>query len=83
MKSRQTPRGEHASIGNVDRDPVELLKISSAGRVERLVLLRYGRMLASPFAFYRGTAILQAQDLAEAPHSGIVRPQRPDGTGPD
>jgi uncharacterized protein (DUF2252 family) len=72
MKSRQTPRSEQSAIGNVRRDPVELLKLSSAGRVTRLVPLRYGRMLASPFAFYRGSAILQAHDLGTAPHSGIA-----------
>jgi uncharacterized protein (DUF2252 family) len=72
MKSRQTPRSEQSSIGDVDRDPIELLKINSAGRVERLIPLRYGRMLASPFAFYRGSAILQAHDLAGTANSGIV-----------
>jgi uncharacterized protein (DUF2252 family) len=72
MKSRQTPRSEQSSVGNVDRDPVELLKFNSQGRVKRLVPLRYGRMLASPFAFYRGSAIVQAHDLAGTPHSGIA-----------
>jgi uncharacterized protein (DUF2252 family) len=47
------------------------LKQSSAGRVEALVPLRYGRMLVSPFTFYRGSAILQAHDLAGTPDSGI------------
>jgi uncharacterized protein (DUF2252 family) len=69
---RQIPRSEQSSIGDVDRDPIELLKINSAGRVERLVPLRYGRMLASPFAFYRGSAILQAHDLAGTQDSGIL-----------
>jgi uncharacterized protein (DUF2252 family) len=72
VKARQTPRSEQSSIGNVDRDPIELLKINSAGRVARLVPLRYGRMLASPFAFYRGSAILQAHDLAGTANSGIL-----------
>jgi len=72
VTSRQTPRSEQSSIGDVDRDPVELLKINSADRVERLVPLRYGRMLASPFAFYRGSAILQAHDLAGTQDSGIL-----------
>lgn len=43
------------------------------GRVKRLVPLRYGRMLASPFAFFRGSAIIQAHDLAGTPHSGLVQ----------
>ena len=65
-------RSAHAAPGNLKRDPVALLESSSRGRVEALVPLRYGRMLTSPFAFYRGTAIIQAHDLAGTPHSGIV-----------
>jgi hypothetical protein len=65
------PRGAHEAIGDVDRDPIALLQTSSAGRVASLVPLRYGRMLASPFAFYRGSAIVQAHDLARTPDSGI------------
>ncbi len=70
---KKTPRKAHSVIGNVKRDPIKLLEASSAGRVERLVPLRYGRMLASPFAFYRGTAIIQAHDLAGTPDSGLVQ----------
>lgn len=70
---RQTvPRRTQASIGNVDRDPVRLLEESSAGRVERLIPLRYGRMIASPFTFYRGSAIIQAHDLAGTPNTGLI-----------
>lgn len=69
---RKVPRSAHADIGHIRRDPVDLIEISSAQRVERLVALRYGRMLASPFAFFRGSAILQAHDLASVPHTGIV-----------
>jgi uncharacterized protein (DUF2252 family) len=68
---RTVPRREHAHVGNVDRDPVELLKINSAGRIEKLVPLRYGRMIQSPFAFFRGSAIIQAHDLAGTPNSGL------------
>ncbi|SAK98053.1 DUF2252 domain-containing protein [Caballeronia ptereochthonis] len=67
----RTPRGAHEAIGDVARDPIELLQESSAGRVGALIPLRYGRMLASPFTFYRGSAILQAHDLAATPDSGI------------
>lgn len=67
----KVPRGAHMAIGNVDRDPVELLQISSEGRVRQLVPLRYGRMIESPFAFYRGSAIVQAHDLAGTPNSGL------------
>ncbi|WP_420995273.1 DUF2252 domain-containing protein [Cupriavidus sp. 30B13] len=69
---KHVPRRSHAALGNVDRDPVALLELSSAGRVERLVPLRYGRMIESPFAFYRGSAILQAHDLAGTPNSGMT-----------
>lgn len=70
---KQTSRQSHKATGHVDRDPVRLLESSSGGRVRRLVPLRYGRMLASPFAFYRGSAILQAHDLAGTPHTGLVQ----------
>jgi len=68
---RNTPRSAHADIGNIDRDPVRLLRESSRGRVKALVPLRYGRMLASPFTFFRGSAILQANDLATTANSGF------------
>jgi uncharacterized protein (DUF2252 family) len=66
-----TPRRTHAQAGRTDRDPLALLETSSAGRVAALVPLRYGRMLASPFAFFRGSAIIQAHDLAGTPDSGL------------
>ena len=53
------------------RDPVALLSESNAGRVEDLIPIRFGRMSASPFAFYRGSAALMAADLATTPTSGI------------
>ena len=52
------------------RDPVDLLSESNAGRVESLIPIRFGRMSASPFAFYRGSAALMAADLAKTPTSG-------------
>src|SRR5580692_1088327 len=63
----RVPRRSHAAVGNVDRDPVALLEQNSEGRVKRLVALRYGRMLTSPFAFFRGSAIIQAHYLAGTP----------------
>ena len=68
---RVLKRSEHRHIGPVDRDPVALLAGTDAGRVERLVPLKYGRMLASPFAFFRGSAVLQAHDLAGTPRTGV------------
>ncbi|MDR5781381.1 DUF2252 domain-containing protein [Caballeronia sp. LZ065] len=67
-------RSLHAKTGNIDRDPVQLLKENSKGRVEALVPLRYGRMSVSPFTFYRGSAIIQAHDLAGTVNSGITFP---------
>lgn len=71
-RRQRVPRGSHVTVGNVDRDPIALLELSSEGRVPRLIPLRYGRMIESPFAFYRGSAILQAHDLAGTPHSGLT-----------
>ncbi len=67
-------RALQAKIGNTERDPVALLKQNSAGRVESLVPLRYGRMSVSPFTFFRGAAILQAHDLAGTVNTGITFP---------
>jgi uncharacterized protein (DUF2252 family) len=53
------------------RDPVELLEDQTATRVQELVPIRYGRMLVSPFAFFRGSACLMASDLADAPRTGL------------
>ncbi|MGH7059511.1 MAG: DUF2252 domain-containing protein, partial [Stellaceae bacterium] len=52
-------------------DPIEILLASDADRVPELVPIKYGRMLQSPFAFYRGTAALMAADLAHTPVSGL------------
>ena len=53
-------------------DPVELLEEQAANRVQELVPLRYGRMLRSPFTFYRGAAYLMASDLAGTPRTGLT-----------
>ena len=52
-------------------DPVELLERQAASRVPELVPIRYGRMLVSPFTFYRGAALVMASDLAGTPISGL------------
>ena len=49
-----------------------MLEAQAADRVEELVPIRYGRMLASPFAFYRGAAAVMAEDLGDTPRSGIT-----------
>ena len=53
------------------RDPIDILEESNQGRVPDLVPIRYGRMLADPFAFLRGSAAVMAADLAPTPVSGI------------
>ena len=52
-------------------DPIVLLEDQARTRVPELVPLRYGRMLTSPFAFFRGAAYIMAADLAGAPRSGL------------
>ena len=52
-------------------DPIEILRAADEQRLPNLVPIRYGRMLRSPFAFYRGTAGVMAADLAKTPTSGI------------
>jgi uncharacterized protein (DUF2252 family) len=52
-------------------DPVELLGRQGPARVAELLPIRYGRMVSSPFAFYRGAALVMAADLATTPNSGL------------
>jgi uncharacterized protein (DUF2252 family) len=69
---RAVPPAALAGIGTVaDRDPVSILLRQGADRVPELLPIRYGRMLASPFAFYRGAAAVMAADLAAGPSSGL------------
>ena len=53
------------------RDPVRLLLDQDKTRVPELVPIRHGRMLVSPFAYYRGAALPMAADLATTPTSGL------------
>jgi uncharacterized protein (DUF2252 family) len=55
----------------VGRDPLGLLSAQDESRVPELVPIRWGRMLRSPFAFYRGGAAVMAADLAGAPTPGL------------
>jgi uncharacterized protein (DUF2252 family) len=54
-----------------DRDAVILLEAQASTRVPDLVPIRYGRMLRSPFTFFRGAAAVMANDLAATPHTGL------------
>jgi uncharacterized protein (DUF2252 family) len=69
----EVPRASHANWEPpLHRpDPVELLEEQAQSRVPELVPIRYGRMLVSPFTFYRGAAYLMASDLAGGPRTGL------------
>ncbi len=69
----EVPRASHADFeaSSSRADPVALLEEQAASRVPELVPIRYGRMLTSPFAFYRGAALIMASDLAGTPRSGL------------
>ena len=54
------------------RDPVDLLESQAALRLPDLLPIRYGRMLSSPLAFYRGAALVMANDLAGSPATGLT-----------
>ncbi len=71
---REVPRSSHAGFtpGTHRPDPVGLLEQQAVTRVPELVPIRYGRMLVSPFTFYRGAALIMAADLAGTPRSGIT-----------
>lgn len=66
------PLGEHARVPDQPIDAVALLHAEDRDRVPELVPVRYGRMLASALAFYRGSAVVMAEDLAALPHTGLV-----------
>src|SRR4051794_41104670 len=68
--SRESQSDWHPHKGRPD--PIEILVDSSKGRMKELLPIRYGRMLQSPFAFYRGAAAIMAADLATAPSTGII-----------
>ena len=58
--------------GDGRADPVELLESQAASRVPELIPIRYGRMVATAFSFYRGAALIMATDLARTPNSGLT-----------
>jgi len=70
---RDAPRSRHRIFEPAsDRpDPIALLEQQGATRVPELVPIRYGRMLVSPFTFYRGAAVIMANDLANTANSGV------------
>jgi uncharacterized protein (DUF2252 family) len=69
-------RAPHASHGPWKRDKskvdaLAILSASDEGRLAQLIPIRYGRMLQSPFTFYRGAASVMAADLADTPATGV------------
>ncbi len=69
----EVPRSRQAEFapGSARPDPIALLESQADGRVPELVPIRYGRMLVSPFAFYRGAALVMASDLSTTPVAGL------------
>src|SRR5262245_43601797 len=68
------PRSAHAGVtlGQGERDPLALIEESDRDRVEHLLPIRFTRMAESPFAFFRGSAIVQAHDLKGTPSAGLT-----------
>ena len=64
---KQAPRKSHGEWAPAtDRpDPISLLQAQDQGRIEQLLPIKYGRMLESPFAFLRGSAVVMAADPEE------------------
>jgi uncharacterized protein (DUF2252 family) len=69
----RVPRSSHAEwqAPAHRRDPIELLEVQARTRVQELVPIRHGRMLVSPFSYFRGAALAMAADLAATPNSGL------------
>ncbi len=70
----EVPRSSHAAFEPAPGrpDPIKVLQRQAKTRVPELVPIRYGRMLVSPFTFYRGAAMIMAGDLAATPRSGLT-----------
>jgi uncharacterized protein (DUF2252 family) len=68
------PRSSHAAFEPESQrgDPIALLESQDQTRVPELLPIRYGRMSASAFAFYRGAAKIMASDLAPTPRTGLT-----------
>jgi uncharacterized protein (DUF2252 family) len=71
----KVPRNAHGKVvvgHSGKRDVIKLITAQNVDRLENLIPVRHGRMAQSAFAFFRGTAGMQAHDLAGTPHSGII-----------
>jgi uncharacterized protein (DUF2252 family) len=72
-RREQVPRRSHGEWypAPTRPNPISLLQAQDKGRLQHLLPIKYGRMLASPFAFLRGSAVVMATDLAKTPVSGL------------
>ncbi|MGZ4436196.1 MAG: DUF2252 domain-containing protein [Nocardioides sp.] len=68
---RALPLEQHACTNGLLSDSTALLQEENRGRLPELVPVRYGRMLTSAFAFFRGSAVVMAEDLAALPNTGL------------
>jgi uncharacterized protein (DUF2252 family) len=73
-RRKQVRRQEQKRWSGADRqtDPIDALAVSAVGRVPSLLAIKWQRMAASPFGFYRGAVPVMAADLAVLPHTGIL-----------
>ncbi len=71
LRSKAT-RQQMSQFDSAKRDPIAVVEASNRHRLQRLVPIRYARMMQSPFTFYRGAAALMARDIGRAPSPGIV-----------
>jgi uncharacterized protein (DUF2252 family) len=73
-RRKQVRRQEQKRWSGADRqtDPIDALAVSAVGRVPSLLAIRWQRMAASPFGFFRGAVPIMAADLAVLPHTGIL-----------
>src|ERR1700759_4926474 len=73
-RRKQVRRQEQKRWNVTDRqtDPIDALAVSAVGRVPSLLSIRWQRMAASPFGFFRGAVPIMAADLAVLPHTGIL-----------
>src|SRR5258708_36720479 len=73
-RRKQVRRQEQNRWRSADRqtDPIDALAVSAVGRVPSLLSIRWQRMAASPFGFFRGAVPIMAADLAVLPHTGIL-----------
>jgi uncharacterized protein (DUF2252 family) len=70
---KQVPRRSHGEWAPASNrpDPIDLLQQQDAGRLDYLLPIKYGRMMASPFAFLRGSAVVMASDLSTVPRTDL------------